>query len=95
MEELGGCDLPYGPLKYEWAEDKSFDEHCDENHFDDMAYLWMADREEALKAVNRVGWKAVNRVEWKAVNPVEWKAVNPVGWKAVNPVEWKAVNPVG
>lgn len=49
VEKMGGG--MYGQAWYHWASDRSFDSHhCPEDHFNDMAYLWLAPREDALKA---------------------------------------------
>ena len=40
------------PIRREWAVDKSLsDTDCEDGYFSDMAFLWLANREDALKAV--------------------------------------------
>ena len=40
------------PIRREWAVDKSLsDTDCEDGYFSDMAFLWLSNREDALKAV--------------------------------------------
>jgi len=65
LTQYGGrCMSIYTPAEYDpstnitvqgtlrgWAQDKSLKESCPEGYFDDMSFLWLANREDALKAV--------------------------------------------
>jgi len=51
-EPIIGTNKTGAPILRPWAIDKSLsDNACEEGYFSDMAFLWLANREDSLKAV--------------------------------------------
>ena len=51
-EPIPGTNQTSPPIRREWAVDKSLsDTDCEDGYFSDMAFLWLSNREDALKAV--------------------------------------------